>query len=134
MVPRTFRERPPLTCLKDLIWPSRARPQLTFWGHPNLTSWGRLEMMSWRRPNLTSKGRPWDVVLGRPEDVLRTSSRRPWKHVSRTMWGHLFDVPEFLLLFYRKLFDWPNLTKSNSILKVYLEPYWTSKIELFQQN
>ena len=37
----------------------------------------------------------------------------------------------FFLLFFRNLFDLSNLSKSNSILKVYLEPSWTSKMELF---
>ena len=37
----------------------------------------------------------------------------------------------FFLLFFWNLFDWPNLSKSNSILKMYLEPSRTSKMELF---
>ena len=37
----------------------------------------------------------------------------------------------FFLLFFQNLFNWQNLSKSNSILKVYLEHSQTSKMELF---
>ena len=79
-VPRMYSSNVSRMSPKDRIWPS--------WGRPELTSWGR--------PNLTSKRRPWEVVLGCPQDVLRTFPRRPSKHVLRTMWGHLFNVPKFL--------------------------------------
>ena len=89
-------------------------------------------MTSKVRPTLTYKGRPWEVDSGLPHDVLRMSSRRPWTRVWGMMWGHLLEVPKsFFLLFFRNLFDLSNLSKSNSILKVYLEPSWTSKMELF---
>ena len=102
-VPRTSPSNVPRTFPKDPIWSS--------WGHPELTFWGNLEMTSWGRPNLTSKGHPWEVVLGRPQDVLRTFPRRPWKHVSGTRCGHLFDVPKFLFAFLSELIKLAELSE-----------------------
>ena len=134
-VPRTFPSNVPRPSPKDPIWPSRGRTELT--------SQGRLKMTSWGRPNLTSKGRLRKVDSGRLEDVLRTPPRRSWKHVG-TMWVHVRDLGtmwficwmslNFSLLFFRNLFDWPNLSESNKILKVYLETSWTSKMELLLQS
>ena len=124
-VPRTSHSDVLRTSTKDLIWPSQGCPHLTFWG--------RFEMESWGRPNLTSKGRTWKADMGRPQNVLWTSSREPWKHVLGTMsmcWMSL----NFPLLFFWNLFDWPNLSKNNSILMVYLESSRTSKMELFLRN
>ena len=66
----------PKTFFKDPIRPSSG-------GLPNLTSWGCLRM--------TSNGRPREVDSGRPQDVLRTSTKWPWKHVLRTMFGVSFN-------------------------------------------
>ena len=122
---RTSASDDPRTSTKDPIWRSQGRPQSN--------ALGRFEMASEGRLNLTSKGRPWKVDLGRPQEILRTSPRRPWKHILGTMsicWMSL----NFSLLFFRNLFDWPNLSKSNSILMVYLEPSPTSRMALFLQN
>ena len=110
-IPRTSPSTVSRTSPKDPIWPSRGLPKLTFWG--------RLEITSRGRPNLTSKGRPWEVHSGCLQDVLKTSLRWPSKHVLGTMWVHLLDVLKFFLLFFQNLFNWQNLSKSNSILKVY---------------
>ena len=109
VVSRTHTEVP-RTSPADPIWPSRGRPELKSQGRPDLTSWGRLQMTSRGHPNLTSKRHSWEVSSG------------PWKHILDTMWGHLLDVLNFFLLFFRNLFDWPNLYKSNSTIHAYLEP------------
>ena len=99
----------------------------------HLTIPGRRE-----RPDLTG-----DVPIWRPGEV----SRRLIRVVSRTFSGRpLHDLENtsqrrceviccmslnFFLLFFRNLFDWPSLSKSNSILKVYLEPSRTSNTSNF---
>ena len=107
---------------------SQGRPPPPSPGHPlkilfdhlgDFLNWGCLEITSRGRPNLTSKGRPWEVHSGCLQDVLMTSPRWPSKHVLGTMWVHLLDVLKFFLLFFQNLFNWQNLSKSNSILKVY---------------
>ena len=117
------------TSPKDPIWPS--------WRRLDLTSRGRLEMTSRRGPNLMFKGRPWQVDLGRPQDVIRTSYRGHSKHFLATMWDYQLDISNFFaffLLFFWSLFYWPNLSKSNSTLKVYWEPIRTSVMEDFSRN
>ena len=117
------------TSPKDPVWPS--------WRRLDLTSRGRLEMTSRRGPNLMFKGRPWQVDLGRPQDVIRTSYRGHSKHFLATMWDYQLDISNFFaffLLFFWSLFYWPNLSKSNSTLKVYWEPIRTSVMEDFSRN
>ena len=117
------------TSPKDPIWPS--------WRRLDLTSRGRLEMTSRRGPNLMFKGRPWQVDLGRPQDVIRTSYRGHSKHFLAKMWDYQLDISNFFfffLLFLWSLFYWPNLSKSNSTLKVYWEPIRTSVMEDFSRN
>ena len=90
-------------------------------------------MTSKGRLNLTSKGRPWVFDSGHTQDVFR----RPLEDLQNTSlercgvicWMSL----NFFFFFFWNLFDWPNLSKSNSILKVYLAPSQTSKMELFCQ-
>ena len=119
LVPRTSRGRPPPTSLrtspKDPIWPPPGRP------------WGRPEMPSRGRPNLTFKGRPWEIDSGHPQDVLRTSPRGSSEYSN-------LDVAAFFRTFFQALFDWSNLSKSISTLKMYWEPSETSKMEHFLQN
>ena len=84
----------PKTFFKDPIRPSSG-------GLPNLTSWGCLRM--------TLNGRPREIDSGRPQDVLRTSTKWPWKHVLRTMWGHLLKFPF--------TFHWEIIPMTKSTLK-----------------
>ena len=114
----------PRTSPKDPIWPSRGRREMTSRGGPDLTSLGRLKMTCRGRSDMTSKRRPWENDSERLQAFLRAFPRRPWKHVLGTMWEHMLDFPKFL-------FYWPNLSKSNSLFKVYLEPSRTSKMDLF---
>ena len=97
---------------KGPTWPSR--------GHPDLTSRERPNLTFWVRPNLTFKGRPWEVDLGRPLEDLQSAQTWMFQH--------------FLWLFFQNLFDWPNLSKSISTLKVLWEPSETSKMEHFLQH
>ena len=107
------------TSPKDPIWPSRR--------NPDLTSWGRPEMTPIDCPNMTLKGRPWEVDSGRPQDIFRASPRGISKHWS-------LDVPKFLLIFFQNFFDWPNLSKSISTLKVFWGPSQTFKMDNFLGN
>ena len=81
------------------------------------------------------KWRPGNVLIWHPRDVQRTFSGRPLEDFQNTSLGRCavtyWMSLNFFLLFFRNLFDWPNLYKSNSVLKVYLEPSRTSKMELF---
>ena len=117
--PEDYPSSVPRTFPKDPIWPS--------WGRPNLTSCGPPEMTSRGRPNLMFKWRPWEINSGCPQDVLRTFPREPSEYSS-------LDVQNFFKLFFHNLFDWANLSKSISTLKVYWEGSETSKMELFLQN
>ena len=124
---KNYSERSPPT--------SPGCPVRILFDHPkDVPIWRSTDVLKWRSKDVLI-WRPWSAPgkgdLGRRQDVLRTSPRWSWKHVLGTMWGHLLDIPKFLLLFFHNLFDWPNLSKGNSILKVYLEPSRTSKIELF---
>ena len=122
LVPRMSRARPP---------PTSPRSSLEIlYDHPgDLPICRSGDVPTWRprnvwnnvmgRPNLTFKGRCWKVDSGRPQDVLRTS---PWMSEN------------FFSLFLRSLFDWPNLSKSNSTLKMYWEPSPTSEMEHFLRN
>ena len=114
----------PRTSPKDPIWPSRGRRELTSRGGPEMTSLGHLKMTCRGRSDMTSKRRPWENDSERLQAFLRAFPRRPWKYVLGTMWEHMLDFPKFL-------FYWPNLSKSNSLFKVYLEPSRTSKMDLF---
>ena len=82
--------------------------------------------------------RPRDVPGRLNRDVPRTLSGRPLKDLQNTSLEQCGVICcmslNFFLLFFRNLFDWPNQPKSNSIIKVYLEPTRTSKMELFLQN
>ena len=81
------------------------------------------------------KWRPGNFLIWHPRDVQRTFSGRPLEDFQNTSLGRCavtyWMSLNFFLLFFRNLFDWPNLYKSNSVLKVYLEPSRTSKMELF---
>ena len=99
LVPRTSPSNVPTASLKDPIWPSRGRTNLTSWGRPEMTPKGRL--------NLMFKGRPWEVDLGRTQDVLRTSPRGTSEYSN-------LDVPYSFYPFFQNLFSWPNLSKSIS--------------------
>ena len=105
-------------------------------------------------PGDVSIWRPWDVSKWRPGDVLFWYSRDVPRRVIRDVltkfsrrgledlqstskgWCGVFCWISLIsfLLFFRDLFDWPNLFKNNSILKLYLEPSRTSKMEFFLRN
>ena len=114
LVPRTSPLNVPRTSPKDPTWPSQGRPDPTSRERPDVTLLQHLETTSMGRPNLTFKGSPW-----------RVDSRHP------VVWDHQLDVSKSFPLFFRNLFDWPNLSKSNSTLKVYWKPSWTSKMMHF---
>ena len=116
----------PMAFPTDLIWPSRRRPDLTCWGRP--------EMTSTRRPILTFK----DVAGRLIRNVPRTFSGRPlWglQSMSEGRCGVISWMSQnFFLLFFRNCFDWSNLSKSDTTLRVYCKPSWTSNMERFLQN
>ena len=96
---------------KDPIWPSRRCPNLT----------SRVVLV-WR-----SRG----VARSLIRDIPRTFSGRPLENLQSTQtWMSQF----FFEVFFQNLFDWPNLSKSISILKMYWKPSETSKMEHFLQN
>ena len=126
-VPRSSPSSIPRASPKDPIWPSQ--------GDPNLTSGGRL---IWR-PGDVLKWHPVDVLIWRWSDVPgrlirevpRTFSGCPLEDLQNTQ---TWRSQLFFELFFQNLFDWPNLSKSISTLKVYWEPSETSKMEHFLQN
>ena len=99
----------------------------------------------------------WNILIWYPGDVLKLHPRDVpgtfIRDVPKKLSGRSQDVPyptlktrtrddmgssvgcslNFFLLCFRELFDWPNLSKSNVIFKVYLEPSRTSKLKLFSQ-
>ena len=119
VVPRTSSSNNSRTSPKDPIWPSRGCHNLTLWGHPESTSRGSA--------NLTLKRRPREADSRRLQDVLRTSPRGSSEYSN-------LDVAAFFRTFFQALFDWSNLSKSISTLKMYWEPSETSKMEHFLQN
>ena len=127
LVPRTSRKRPPPT--------SPGRPLKILFDHPG-------DILIWRPVNV-QKWRPWNVLIWCPRDipgrlirdVLRTILGRPQENHQNTSLGQCGVIClmslNFFLFFFWNLCDWPNLSKSNSVLKVYLEPSRTSKMEHF---
>ena len=125
--PRTSQGRPPPTSL----W----HPLKILFDHPG-------DFPIWC-PGKVSKWRPGDVLIRHPRDVpgrlirdvstmfsghpLDDLENMPWGQCGVTCWMSL----NIFLLFFRNLLDWPNLSKHNSILKVYLEPSRTSQMEVF---
>ena len=114
----------------------------------DIPNWCPGDVPIWR-PGDVSKWRPGDVLIWRPRDV----PGRFVRDVSWTFSGRSQDVPyttlktcvgddvglpvggpQISFYFCLNLFHWPDLSKSNSILKVYLEPSQTSKMELFLRN
>ena len=91
-------------------------------------------------PGKVSKRHPWDTLIWCPRDVperlirdiLRTFSERPLEDLKKTckqQCGIICSMfLNFFLFFFQNLFDWLNLFKNNSKLKVYLEHSQTSKM------
>ena len=107
------------------------RPLKILFDHPeDVPIWRRRDVWKWL---------PGDVLIWRSRDVPgrfirdvpRMFSRRPLEDLRSTqtrMSQNLFE------LFFQNLFDWPNLSKSISTMKVYWEPSETSMMEHFLQN
>ena len=118
---------------KDTIWSP--------WGSPDL---GPREAPIWR-PGYVPKWRSGDVSIWRQRDVPgrlirdfpRMFSGCPLKDLQNMSLGRYGVICwmslNFFLLFFRNLFYWQNLSKNNSILKVYLEHIRTSKTDLFSK-
>ena len=110
----------------DPIWPSRERLDLTSWVRPGMTCR--------EHPNLMLEDIPGRLI----RDVPTSFSGRPLEDLQSTSQGRccvisiLFQI--FFLLFFRNLFDWPNLSKSNSVFKAYLELSRTFKMGLSLQS
>ena len=112
------------------------RPLKILFEHPEDVPNLRPDLMFWGRLEMTSR----NVIIWRPMDV----PGRVIRNVPRTFWWCPPDGLEnmyqgwcrvicwmslnFFLLFFWNLFNWLNLSKSNSILKLYLEPSQTTKI------
>ena len=122
------------------------RPLKILFEHPrNIPNWRPGNVPIWR-PTDVSKWRPGDVLIRRPRDVswrlIRDVSSaflgRPLDELENTFLGQCGFICwmslNFILLFFGNLLDWPNQSKSNSILTVYLEPTRTSKMKLFLLN
>ena len=135
MVPRTSRGCPPPTS-------PGCSPKILFYHPEDVPNWRPRDVPIWR-PEDVSKWRPRDVPWRLIRDVLRTLLRdvpgtfsgHPLNDFENTSYG-LFRVIYWIFLnlflfFFWNLFDWPNLSKSSSILKVYLEYGRTSKMKLF---
>ena len=76
-----------------------------------------------------------------PKDLIwasRKIPRCPLDELENTFLGQCGLICwmslNFILIFFGNLLDWPNQSKSNSILTVYLEPTRTSKMKLFLLN
>ena len=124
-----------------------------FRGRPPPTSLGCPLKILFDHPGDVSIWRPGNVRKWRTEDVLvwcpRNVPGRLIRDVARTFPGRRLDDLQntslrqcvvicwmsliFLLLFLWNFFDWPNLHKNNSILKAYLQPNRTSKMEVFSE-
>ena len=90
-----------------LLLPSRGHPELMSWGHANLKSQGHLES--------TFQGSPL-------ENVFTTSHGGPLWDVLAIIWAVCWICLNFFLLtYFQNLFDWPNLSKSNTITRDVLE-------------
>ena len=97
-VPRTFPSNATRRSPKDPIWPSQ--------GYPILTPRGRLNL----------KWCPGDVLIWRSRDV----PKRTFKTRLRDNVGSSAECPKIYIYFsFGNLFDWPNLSQSNSTLEVY---------------
>ena len=130
-------------------------PAGKYWspGHPPPTSPGRLlkilfeysiNVQIWR-PGDVLKWCPGDILIWRSRnvpgrlirDVARMFSRLPLEDLQNTSWQRCGVISSksqiFYLLFFQNLFDWTNLSKSNSTLKVYWEPSRNSKMDHFLQ-
>ena len=107
---------------------------------------------------LTISGTPWSDVLGTPwndfhktsysdvqdvagmliRNVPRTFSVRPLEGIQSMSEGRCGVISSmsqnFFLLFFRNFFDWSNPAKSDSTLRVYCKPSWTSNMERFLRN
>ena len=122
------------TSLNRIIWsrliPTRAQPEMLV----ARTSRGRPPPASPGRPLKILFDHPRDVPIWRPGDVLIWRSRKSLGSWFGTTPGRSQDVPysKFRVLKFGCLklflFDWPNLSKSISTLKVYWEPSETSKM------
>ena len=136
--PRTSRRHPPPTSPGGIL--------KVLFDHPrDVPNWRPGDLLIWR-PGDVSKWCPWDALIWRSRDVPgrlirdvpRTFSGRPLDDLGNMSYGRCGFISwmslNLFLLFLRNLFDWPNLSQSNSILKVHLEPSRTSKIELFVWN
>ena len=115
LVPRTSRQRPPPT--------SPGRPLKILFDHPgDVPIWLRGDVLIWRSRDVPGR-------LFR--DVPRKFSGHPLEDLQSTQ---TWMSQNFFWLFFQNLFDWPNLSKSISTLKVYWEPSQTSKMEHFLWN
>ena len=93
------------------------------------------------RPPPTSTGRLLKTLFDYPRHVLnwrcggvsKTSWWRLWKHVLGRCGVICWKSPNFFLFNFWNLLDWPNISGSNSILKVYLESSRTTKMELLHE-
>ena len=119
--------------LKDPIWPSgdvpNCRPvDVPIWRPGNVSKWRPGGVIIWCPRDIagTFIGDVTRKFLGRLQEDLENTS---YGRCGVTCWMSL----NFFLLFFRNLFYWPNIYKSNSILKVYLGPTRSSKMELFPE-
>ena len=134
LVPRMSQGRPPPT--------SPGRPLKILFDHPgDVPNWRPGDVLIWHPGNVL-KWSPGAVLIWRIRDVPkrlirdvpRTSPRLPWKNILGMMGLICWMSLNFFLHFLRNLFDSPNLSKRNSILKVYLEPSQTSKMDHFLRS
>ena len=99
---------------------------------PPPTSPGRPLKILFDHPRDVPKWRPGDFLIWCPKNVPGRLIRRTFKARITDDVASFVRCPWiFFVLFFRNLLDWWNLAKSNSILKVYLVPSRTSKMELF---
>ena len=113
-----------------LTVPGRSQSDVPIWRPGDVPIWPPSDVLKWLSGDVLIQ-RSRDVPERLFRDVRRTFSGRPLKDLQS---AQTWMSPHFFKIFFQNLFDWPNLSKGISTLKVYWEPSEFSKIEYFLQN
>ena len=102
--------------------PRATRSGVLFWRPGDVLKWHPGDALIWRSIDV-----PGRMI----RDIPRTFSRCSLENIQSTQ---IWMSQNLFQLFFHNLFDWPNLSKNISTLKVYWEPSQISEMEYLLPN
>ena len=102
--------------------PRATRSGVLFWRPGDVLKWHPGDALIWRSIDV-----PGRMI----RDIPRTFSRCSLENIQSTQ---IWMSQNLFQLFFHNLFDWPNLSKNISTLKVYWEPSQISEMEYLLRN